>query len=233
MSTLPTLGYWDIRGLAQPIRNLLKLAGVEFNNKLYQFGHGSSVADLESVAQHWYKEKFTHGLDFPNLPYWIDGDVKLTQSLAILKYLARKHGMIAKDIVLLAKQEMVEQQLNDFWRPLVAMGYADFQQKSETEFQEQKNEYEKTTLPQHLEVLNNYLGDNQWFTTEFSYVDVLAYELIDWFRIFSPNTVAKYSNLVNFLTRFENLPMIKQYFSSDEYKNWPLFSSMARWGYWK
>ena len=32
-------------------------------------------------------------LDFPNLPYWIDGNVKLTQSSAILRHLARKNGL--------------------------------------------------------------------------------------------------------------------------------------------
>ena len=29
----------------------------------------------------------------PQLPYFIDGDVKLTQSNAILRYIARKHNM--------------------------------------------------------------------------------------------------------------------------------------------
>ena len=35
-------------------------------------------------------------LDFPNLPYFIDGDVKLSQSNAILRYIARKHDMLGK-----------------------------------------------------------------------------------------------------------------------------------------
>ena len=44
----------------------------------------------------WAKDKFNLGLDFPNMPYYIDGDVKLTQSMAVLRYLARKHGIAPK-----------------------------------------------------------------------------------------------------------------------------------------
>ena len=105
--------------------------------------------------------------------------------------------------------------------------------KTDEEFQKNRDEYEKTTLTQHLEQLNEYLGDSQWLTTEFSYVDILGYELLDWMRMFSPSTFADYPNLVNFLTRFENIPRIKEYFSSDEYKSWPLFSPDAKWGYHK
>ena len=39
------------------------------------------------------KSKNDVSLDFPNLPYWIDGNVKLTQSSAILRHLARKNGL--------------------------------------------------------------------------------------------------------------------------------------------
>ena len=39
------------------------------------------------------KAKNPHGLEFPNLPFYVDGDVKLTQSPAILHYLAKKHGL--------------------------------------------------------------------------------------------------------------------------------------------
>jgi glutathione S-transferase len=33
------------------------------------------------------------GLDFPNLPYLFDGDIKLTQSNAILRHVARRIGI--------------------------------------------------------------------------------------------------------------------------------------------
>ena len=41
----------------------------------------------------WADKKFTLGLPFPNLPYYIDGDLKLTQSNAILRHLGRKYNL--------------------------------------------------------------------------------------------------------------------------------------------
>ena len=118
MSNKPILAYWDIRGLAEPIRAMLHYAGVEFTDKRYPYGPGTTWAERDtSIRKYWYKEKFTLGLDFPNIPYWIEGDLKLTQSLAIQKYLARKNGLIASDVVTLAKQEMLEQQLMDYRGP--------------------------------------------------------------------------------------------------------------------
>ena len=39
----------------------------------------------------WFDNKFSLGLDFPNLPYYSDGDVKVTQSNAILRFISRKY----------------------------------------------------------------------------------------------------------------------------------------------
>jgi len=77
MSSKPILGYWDTRALGQPIRYMLKYAGVHFTDKRYQFGEGNSFANWESISKYWAPEKFTLGLDFPNLPYYIDGDIKV------------------------------------------------------------------------------------------------------------------------------------------------------------
>ena len=35
-------------------------------------------------------------MDFPNLPYYFDGDTKLSQSGAILRHIARKHDLLGK-----------------------------------------------------------------------------------------------------------------------------------------
>lgn len=70
----PVLGYWDLRGLASTIRNLLHYKQVEFEDKLFQIGSAPEYDTSE-----WAATKPTLGLDFPNLPYYIDGEIKLTQ----------------------------------------------------------------------------------------------------------------------------------------------------------
>jgi len=57
----------------------------------------------------WFDQKFNIGLDFPNLPYLIDGDVKLTESKAILKYAARKWDkkLLGRDEVEVGMAEML------------------------------------------------------------------------------------------------------------------------------
>ena len=53
---MPVLGYWKIRGLAQPIRLMLGYADVEFEDKMYEQGDGP-----EFSRDAWLKEKFTLG----------------------------------------------------------------------------------------------------------------------------------------------------------------------------
>lgn len=45
-----------------------------------------------SDRQGWLDVKFTLGLDYPNLPYLIDGDTRISETVAIMKYVARKWG---------------------------------------------------------------------------------------------------------------------------------------------
>ena len=80
MNSKPTLGYWNIRGLAQPIRYLLVIAQVDFNEKRYPFGEGNTFEELESLQKYWKADKESLGLDFPNLPYYIDGNVQVILS---------------------------------------------------------------------------------------------------------------------------------------------------------
>ena len=71
-----TIGYWKSHGKASPSRYLLELLNVPFNDVWYT-----------DPAEWFGKDKQALGLPFPNLPYLLHGDVKLTESEAILDYL--------------------------------------------------------------------------------------------------------------------------------------------------
>ena len=67
----PKFGYWGLQGLGQPVRMLLAHQGVD---------HEDTVYTMEGSATWFEDHKLNMGLDFPNLPYYVDGDLKLTQS---------------------------------------------------------------------------------------------------------------------------------------------------------
>lgn len=76
-----TLGYWKIRGLAQYLRHLLSYTETDFQEVQYD------------NQDKWFKEdKPSIGFDFPNLPYLIDGEFRLTESAAIAKYIINRSG---------------------------------------------------------------------------------------------------------------------------------------------
>ena len=71
-----TIGYWNIRGLADFLRLMLYYKGVNYKEKMY---------DKE---EEWQKDKYNLNLDFPNLPYLFDTkkDIRMTESYAIGMY---------------------------------------------------------------------------------------------------------------------------------------------------
>lgn len=83
--TLPMamiLGYWDMRRLADAIRLLLEYTASTYAEKYRYVGDAPGYDRSQ-----WLSDKFTLGLDFPNLPYLIDGltgSPRATSSFATL-----------------------------------------------------------------------------------------------------------------------------------------------------
>ncbi|VUZ50762.1 unnamed protein product, partial [Hymenolepis diminuta] len=147
----PTLGYWDIRGLAEPIRLLLRYLGVDFEEKLYHFGPAPDFDGKE-----WFDEKFKLGLDFPNLPYYIDGDFKLTQSSAILEYIADKHDMVPN---CKKQRAILHMLLNASFDICMYFGDVCYS----PDFENLKDPFLKG-LPDSLRIFEEYLSDKTWLT---------------------------------------------------------------------
>ncbi|XP_017488234.1 PREDICTED: glutathione S-transferase-like [Rhagoletis zephyria] len=192
MSSQITVGYWDFRGLAEPIRNLLVFQGVDFVDKRYSKG-------ADGKGQEWLDEKFTLGLDFPNIPYLIDSanNVKITQSLAILRYLARKYKLEGETEEQKNRAAVLEQQVYDlnmnFFRTIFS-----------PDFEKNKAEYLKT-LPDQLKAVSNFIGSNQYSTgNSVTYVDFWLYELLVKLKVFSPDIFNQFNVLVSFVDRLES-----------------------------
>ena len=79
--SLPIYGYWNFRGgfRGQVGRYLLAYAGVRVEEKRYDM--------IEGKREWTEQDKKNLGIEFPNLPYLIDGDYKLTECKAIHSYI--------------------------------------------------------------------------------------------------------------------------------------------------
>ncbi|XP_067951007.1 glutathione S-transferase Mu 1-like [Watersipora subatra] len=217
----PILGYWEIRGLAHSIRLLLHYKEAEFVNKMYPQG---PPPDFSREA--WYSEKFNLGLDFPNLPYYIDGDVKLTETSAIFAYLGRKYNLCGSTEDARVRNDMVYSVQDSHRSAYVRLSYS-----KESDFEALKRPFVES-LPDRLEALSKFLGDHEYFGgAEIVYSDFCVYDLLDTFNNLSPGCVDKYANLKAYLARIEALPTLKKFLSSPEaYRKGPFNSKIAAWG---
>uniref|UniRef100_A0A803TZQ0 Glutathione S-transferase n=1 Tax=Anolis carolinensis TaxID=28377 RepID=A0A803TZQ0_ANOCA len=213
-----TLGYWDIRGLAHAIRLLLEYTETQFEDKQYSPGE---APDFDKSQ--WTSVKEDLGLDFPNLPYLIDGERKITQSNAILRYLARKHKMCGETEEEIIRMDILENQLMDFRMQLARICYS-------PDFEKLKPEYIKQ-LPEKLKRFSQFLGDRKWFLGDkITYVDFLAYDILDLHQMFQPKCLDQFKNLKDFLDRFEALEKISAYIKSSRFLRTPLYGRNATWG---
>ncbi|XP_040391932.1 glutathione S-transferase 2 isoform X3 [Cygnus olor] len=180
-----TLGYWDVRGLAHAIRLLLEHTETPYEERRYSLGPAPNFDPSD-----WTNEKEKLGLDFPNLPYLIDGSTKLTQSNAILRYIARKHNMCGETEEEKLRVDMLENHLMDLRLSFIRLCY------------------------------------NPDFLT---FVDFVAYDVLDQQRMFVPDCPELQGNLGQFLQRFEALEKIGAYMRSGRFMKTPIFWRTAQW----
>ncbi|CAI8051548.1 Glutathione S-transferase Y1 [Geodia barretti] len=142
---------WAATRLAQPIRLLLKYTGTEFEDVQYDTGES------------WFSVKFTLGLDFPNLPYLFDGDLKFTESRAIMHYIARKNNLCGSTEPEKVAVEMVEGVVDGVKSRFTGMCY-------NAKFEEMKPDVMKY-VNEKLKVLSAYLGEKKWFTGDAAFLE--------------------------------------------------------------
>ncbi|EPY84683.1 glutathione S-transferase Mu 4-like protein [Camelus ferus] len=115
----------------------------------------------------WLSEKFKLGLDFPNLPYLIDGAHRLTQSNAILRYIAHKHNMCGETEEEKIRVDVLENQAMDTSNDLARVCYS-------SDFEKLKPVYLKE-IPEKMKLFSEFLGKRTWFAGDKGLKKIAAY----------------------------------------------------------
>jgi len=219
---MPVLGYWKIRGLAQPIRLMLGYLDIDFEDKMYEVTDGP-----EFSRDAWLKEKFTLGLDFPNLPYYFDGDTKLSQSSAILRHIARKHDLLGKTDQEKDRCDQAAEQIADFRMGFVKLSYGIFQG---WDFKEKGPVYAENIFTT-LKPFEAFLGDHDWLAgANITWADFMMWEMLDQHLLFKPDCLDELPKLAAYHQRFKNEPKIKKFMESPKFFKGPCNNKMASWG---
>ncbi|XP_052035433.1 glutathione S-transferase Mu 3 isoform X5 [Apodemus sylvaticus] len=86
-------------------------------------------------------------------------------------------------------------------------------------------------IPDKMKIYSEFLGKRPWFAGDkVTYVDFLAYDILDQYRMFEPKCLDAFPNLKDFLARFEGLKKISAYMKSSRFLPRPVFTKIARWG---
>jgi len=210
------IGYWNIRGFVEPIHLILEYLELPYETKRYEYDQ----------AEEWREQdKKNLGLDFPNIPYLIEGDFKLSQSMAIMKYLGRKGGLYTpgsdQDY---ARMELLMDTLLDFRMKFSMLCYR-------PGFEENKEEYFKN-LPTSLQQFESWLGQGRkWLNGDKLFAgDFQFWSTLDFHECMEPNVLEAYPNLKRFKADFESIPQIAKYLASDRFKKFPINGKPAFWG---
>lgn len=153
----------------------------------------------------------------------VDGTRKITQSNAILRYLARKHNLCGETEEEKIRVDMLENEVMDLRMYNIRTCYS-------PDFEKQKPEFLKV-LPEKMKLFSQFLGKKSWFAGDkLTYVDFLAYDLLDVLRMFEPKCLDAFPNLKDFIARVEGLEKIAAYRKTSRFLPTPVYSKAAMWG---
>lgn len=229
------VGYWKIRALVAPIQYLLEISGLPHEVKLYEFNMDpSAVEDPTKMGASWFSEKEALNLELPNLPYLIDGDVTLTQSTAIMRYIARKAGLMGiadnASAEEWGKVDMLDSALTELRWNYIYYG-ANFKTFVDFKFPEGF----AAGCYRHLQPFSKFLGSKKFLLGDnVSFLDMSLFETLDVLKLINPDVLSTMPNLEEYYERVRNLPKLKEFLDSDRSTKWPVLGPIATvWGFHK
>ena len=200
-----TLGYWKIRGLASALRYQLAYSGVnDYEMVEYEQGDGP-----EFSRQTWLDVKPTLGLAFPNLPYLIDGDHSMTETLAIHKYLADKYKpeLLGGDAGQRGHVQMLAGILFELKFAITPPCYGSGNK-------DEMNAEATKRIP----ALIAFRGDHKFFFDSPTWIDFQFYETIQLLAFVNPNFFTEFPSLQGYVDNVRALPGLAEYLADPNHR---------------
>lgn len=200
------LYYFNGRGRAEPARLIFAVAGHEFEDIRY-----------ERVDWPQHKSEMPLG-QIPVLE--VDG-VKLPQSMAIARFLAKQFDLAGKDNLDQAKVDVVLDTIGDLtseYGPIV-------REQDEAKKQAAMENFFKEALPKHLKnlelLMNAYGNDGTFFVGDnMTLADLVQYNMMEYLLEYDSNLFANYPLLKRNREAVENHPKIAAYLKTRPQTLW-------------
>ncbi|GFS13769.1 glutathione S-transferase [Elysia marginata] len=195
--------YFQVRGRCESIRLLLNDNGIDYEE--------TNCGPREK----WIKD-YKPQMAFGQVPCLKDGDLSLVQSNAILRYLARKHGLYGSSDVEATMIDILSDGVEDLRKQYTMMIYKNYEAG--------KDDFITTTLPEQLPYFENFLkkhGDQQSGYSvgqKQSFVDYNLMDLLDALQTLSSTCLDNYPTLASFLKVNLAKPNIAKYRETEPFK---------------
>jgi len=194
---------------------MLAYIGLDYEDKRY---------DTKNSEVWFDQDKPNLGLDFPNVPYWIEGDIRISESKAIFQYIAREKGQDKKLLPdtpeMKRNGDMVESVIWDTWWTLI---------RTCSSWTEELQAAFKENAPKRLEQISKFLGTNKFILGDrATYVDFIFYEMLYHFVKFDANYLQPYPNIEAYKSNFESIPEIAAAMKSPSYLTGPCIGPTAK-----
>ncbi|XP_075440106.1 glutathione S-transferase P [Ascaphus truei] len=172
------------------------------------------IVNWETWMQGELKEKAVFG----QLPQFKDGDLNLYQSNAILRHLARKHGLYGKQSLEASRIDMVNDGVEDFRLKYLRLIYQNYEDGKVSYIDGLPSDL------RHFERLlsENNQGKNFLVGEEISFADYNLLDLLRSHLVLSPGCLADFPLLSGYVSRLNSRPKLQAYLTSDAHKNRPI-----------
>jgi glutathione S-transferase len=192
-----TIAYFEARARVEAIRVILEELAIPYEDQKISSG---TWAEMKSDTP------------FGALPSYRKGDIEIFQSQAIIRHLARTHGLYGSTEVERVRCDVIEEAISDL-NELV--GKAPWR----TNFTKDREDYIANELGPMLDQLERFLKSNPnpggfWVGSSLTFVDLIAFAILDSTGAMFPESLENCAALRKFCSQIASRTRIAEYINS-------------------